>query len=420
VQLLAELVRCLYWFNPLAWLACRQLRLEGEKACDNAVLSLGIPATTYASHLVDLARTFSEPPLPTAAMARPSTLERRILAMLAEHRHRLPMTRATRFASTSALLLLTVAVAGAGPSRQTASATVSGFVLDPSGSGMSGANVTASRLGPPLTGQAGAQVISVRFTDASVIEVLDYIGKLSGTSMSYDAAVKDRTISVALDRVRVPQAFAETAALGELWYRVSNDGGIFVFPDPTNTRYGASTDGAGYFELHGLSAGSYFLQVRRAGFASFQDNVSVDDGQLLQRNIALNIGTLEETITVRDGPSSDGRTPPAVRSPRVGPARPCVTSPSGGRITPPLKIRDVRPEYPPNLGPIDGDGRVLLEARIGIDGFVKDVRPAAPVDERIRDAAVAAVRQWQFTPTYLNCVPVEVTMTVTVNFVPQR
>jgi periplasmic protein TonB len=31
-------------------------------------------------------------------------------------------------------------------------------------------------------------------------------------------------------------------------------------------------------------------------------------------------------------------------------------------------------------------------------------------------AATDAVRQWQFTPTYLNNAPVDVVMTVTVNF----
>src|SRR6185436_12274721 len=35
VQILAELVRCTYWFNPLMWWVCSRLRQEGERACDD-------------------------------------------------------------------------------------------------------------------------------------------------------------------------------------------------------------------------------------------------------------------------------------------------------------------------------------------------------------------------------------------------
>ena len=85
VQFAAEAVRAVYWFNPLYWIACRLLRRESEQACDDAVLRLGVPARDYALHLVDVARSCRSSALPVAAvmpMARPSTLERRISAML--------------------------------------------------------------------------------------------------------------------------------------------------------------------------------------------------------------------------------------------------------------------------------------------------------------------------------------------------
>jgi beta-lactamase regulating signal transducer with metallopeptidase domain len=58
-QMGAELLRALYWFNPLAWIACTRLRRESERACDDAVLARGVEATEYATELMHLARGFS-------------------------------------------------------------------------------------------------------------------------------------------------------------------------------------------------------------------------------------------------------------------------------------------------------------------------------------------------------------------------
>ena len=58
-----------------------------------------------------------------------------------------------------------------------------------------------------------------------------------------------------------------------------------------------------------------------------------------------------------------------------------------------------------------------LDALIGTDGSVVFVRVvSANVHPDFADAAAEAVRQWKFSPTLLNGKPVEVLMTVTVNF----
>ena len=61
---------------------------------------------------------------------------------------------------------------------------------------------------------------------------------------------------------------------------------------------------------------------------------------------------------------------------------------------------------------------MILEAVIGPDGRVTDVKVLRAV-ALLDDAAIAAVRQWKYTPTLLNGVPVPVIMTVTVNFTMQ-
>ena len=55
-QMTAELLRSIYWFNPLMWIASTRLRRESEQACDDEVLNLGIDGPDYAGHLLDLAR----------------------------------------------------------------------------------------------------------------------------------------------------------------------------------------------------------------------------------------------------------------------------------------------------------------------------------------------------------------------------
>ena len=63
-------------------------------------------------------------------------------------------------------------------------------------------------------------------------------------------------------------------------------------------------------------------------------------------------------------------------------------------------------------------GVVIIEARIEADGTVGDARVLRSIP-MLDDAAVGAVRQWEFTPTLMNGVPVPVIMTVTVNFTLQ-
>ena len=87
---LARLVCAIYWFHPLVWTAWRQLALEAERACDDAVLRRS-EATAYADQLVDLARRLSMAArVPHLGMANRSGLSRRIAALLDGRQHRGP------------------------------------------------------------------------------------------------------------------------------------------------------------------------------------------------------------------------------------------------------------------------------------------------------------------------------------------
>jgi len=104
--------------------------------------------------------------------------------------------------------------------------------------------------------------------------------------------------------------------------------------------------------------------------------------------------------------------PPPPPPPPAAPVR------VGGNIKPPQKTRDVRPVYPPIAQSARVQGIVIIEATIGPDGAVKDAKVLRSIP-LLDQAALDAVRQWVFTPTLLNGVPVPVIMTVTVQFTLQ-
>jgi len=87
----------------------------------------------------------------------------------------------------------------------------------------------------------------------------------------------------------------------------------------------------------------------------------------------------------------------------------------GGQIKPPTQISKVQPVYPLIAQSARVSGVVILEAVIGVDGRVTDARVLRSIP-LLDQAALDAVRQWVYTPTLMNGVPVPIIMTVTVTF----
>lgn len=96
--------------------------------------------------------------------------------------------------------------------------------------------------------------------------------------------------------------------------------------------------------------------------------------------------------------------PPPVQAVRVG-----------GQIKEPKKVKNVEPVYPDIAKQARVQGIVILECTISPQGRVTDVKVLRGIP-LLNESAVAAVKQWVYSPTLLNGVPVPVIMTVTVNF----
>ena len=330
IQLAGEVACAINWFNPLFWIACARLRRESEYACDDVVLDLGIGGTSYATHLIDLARTFSvhgRTWLPAPSIARPSTLERRVRAMLNPHTDRRPVSALRRAAAALFLLAVAVPIAAASQSLF----TTNGRVTDPSG---------------------------LPLPDATV--------RLASTTS--DAVHETRT------------------------------------------------DASGSFQLADVAPGEYLLSARSPGFSSPRQRIRLNGAVTLA--LQLQVGTLRETVTVRGGgtsePTAAARTVTTAPSSATVPA--CGTTDVGGNIKPPRKVKDVRPRFKQAWVDASQEGDVLLQALIGTDGRVKNVEVVSPTQADMEEEAIAAVTQWEFTPTYLNCQAIEVRMFVTVAF----
>jgi len=115
-QWLARLACSVYWFNPLVWVAARQMCVERERACDDLVLSGGFKASEYAGHLLEIARSFQRVPLAAAiAMARSTELEGRISAIVDGSRSRRGPRAVALVMSCAAVFALLAAVAAQKP-----------------------------------------------------------------------------------------------------------------------------------------------------------------------------------------------------------------------------------------------------------------------------------------------------------------
>jgi TonB family protein len=326
VQIAAQTLLTILWFNPLMWVACARLRRESEQACDDAVLARGVSAREYAGHLLDLARQCRRREFPWAAaatpMAHPSTLERRIAAMLNPRLNRTALSRRAVVLTAFVLLAVTLPTA-AFRAAQAPPAALAGTVYDATGAVMPGV--------------------------------------------------------------------------------------VLTLEDAQQIKWEATTNASGRFDFPLIGAGRYMITATLPGFRQLRQEFDLRNPRDWDRAVTLQVGDLQETVTV-----SERRVPAA-----AAPSRPRGPQPVrvGGNIRVPMKELDVHPVYPQTMRDAGREGVVPLDAIIGRDGTVTSVRVlSAQVHPDFAIAAVDAVRQWRFSPTLLNGTPVEVVMTVSVRF----
>ena len=424
VNLVQCVVETLLFYHPAVWWVSRRIRVEREHCCDDLAASLCDSRLTYATALASLETLRAATP----ALAMPATggvLLHRIrrlveprcpsipdfsggfamcviptLLLLVTHLPAMPpATRGTDvdMAAMSNVVGLPDVIAPTAVQPQIMTGSIAGMVTDQQGGTIPGATVTlVSAVSASGAGAAGA-------------------GAAAST---------------------IPRAAVKRSA-------TTDPMGRFLFPD--------------------VPAGAHDITVTLVGFKTWRNRVQLASGQRAAMEVRLEVGSVSETILLRgSAPGAqvdvgqgantsriaaahleaarnyyeqgrladaeamtvralellraemDARSVPTVapRDPPTGPIR------VGGSIREPKKIRHIAPIYPPESQRAGIQGYVILEALIAKDGTVKEAKVlgATNGDQGLSDAALEAVRQWEYTPTLLNGVPVEVLMNVTVHF----
>jgi TonB family protein len=167
------------------------------------------------------------------------------------------------------------------------------------------------------------------------------------------------------------------------------------------------TGAGGEYQLPTLAAGKYNVEVEARGFARYKlEGVVLNAGVPEQVDVKLDLGKVSESITVvGKGPRPAPVTAGAPRRIRVG-----------GNVQATRLLHQTRPVYPPELQAAGIEGTVLMRAVISVQGNLIGLSVINTVDPGLAKAAMDAARQWQYTPTLLNGVPVEVATTISVNF----
>jgi general secretion pathway protein D len=83
----------------------------------------------------------------------------------------------------------------------------------------------------PILNPASREPLNIRFNNASLRDVLNFIGNATGINITYDRDVVDRPTTIQLDGVTLEQALNQIMTIGQLSYKIQTERAIFVFPD---------------------------------------------------------------------------------------------------------------------------------------------------------------------------------------------
>jgi TonB family protein len=357
VHLAAKLACAVNWFNPLFWMAYSRLCQESERACDDAVLNLGVDRRDYATHLLEIARalTVDRDLAPALAMARPTNIERRFRALLDASSSRRPPTR--RLACTVAFMVLLAVLPLAAINIPAPHATIS---------------IRTAGL-PPLPESAGS------FPGAAMVTAIRDV-RTNDSAMAGDPVTPPSVLEYSTPPLYSDEARSRRIeGIVTLEVQVSASGHADVLQVLKGLGFGLDENAR-------LAVRTWvFVPARRQGRPI--DSTTVIDIPFSLANEALNELIANDMAT------------------RVGPG-----------IVPPRVVRRVAVPHGATVQSAVRTGAVVLDFVLLEDGTPKIVRITRSIDPALDQAAVHTFEQWRFSPALKDGVPVKVRMNAEVTF----
>ena len=428
-HLLARTAAAVYWWNPLAWIALRELLKERERAADDVVLNLGTRASEYASHLLEVARTMNPCRATRSvaiAMARPAQLEIRLAAILDPSINRKTPSRASAFAAAF-LAVAMIAPLAAVRAQDTKSATIPADVDAAIRSAIAQKNhevldnaaKAAEQLRKFDTAQQLLQSAAEIRADVSGRQSVDYgmgllkLGDLESKRNLRDSAEEfySRAAKILGDR---PEAARALMYLGT----------------------------SAVLRKDYLKALDYLQRIQRIDPVHSGDAVMwMAVVQMLEKETAEADNLFKNAVSLQNAKSpeaivtmkvyaqflrSQGRKDEAddldARATAAQNANAQLAAPGngvyriGGGVTPPKILQKVEPGYSEVARAAGLQGMVAVSTEVGPDGFARNFRILKRLGLGLEDKAIEAISQWQFQPGTKDGQPVTVIATIEVNF----
>ena len=436
-HLLARIALSLNWWNPLAWSAWREFLKERERATDDLVLQAGARASDYAGHLLDVARTMQTAPAmgwAAIAMARPSQLEGRLLAILDPAVNRQCPRRAS--AGLIALLaVVAIAPLAAMQSQDSAQsvapdvdATIRAANAQKNHEMLENAATAFENLRQFDTARQLLESAAAIRAEVSGQKSTEYaIGLLKLGELeqrrNLDRSAEDfyqRAAQILGDRPTASKAllYLGTSALIRKDYQTAVDHFQHVQRiDPAHA--GIATMWVALVrerEKNYVEAESLFQNALRLENPLSADAATtmVLYGQLLRQQ-----GRLDEASQL-DQKAADIRRSSAGVQVGTGVSSTFATSAGvyrvGGGVSAPRLMYKVEPAYSEMARAAKYQGTVTLYVEVDVNGRATNVRVLRGLGMGLDEQAIQAVSQWRFTPGMKDGNPVPVAASIEVNF----
>lgn len=372
----ATLACALYWLHPLAWRALHRALAMRERAADDFVLARGARPSDYAHNLLEIARSLNAPRLcGSAAMARPSQLEGRLVAILDNNASRDAVSRRFSIVAAMSSLAIALALAGFQPVRAQGSVTV-----------------------------ADAALASYDFDRAVKLygDLLADTERKHGPGSAEFGRVLVKTgvaLAASGQSAMAAQSFSRAAAILEA--AAPNDPALAeaLYRSAVRTR-----DDALARDLYTRS----LAVARRSGN-------EVVAAQVLHNLALLTTDAAEKEHYLQEATQIERARPARASDP--APARPPAgVYRVGDGVEPPKLLSKMEPQYSDEARAAKIQGTVTLYAEVSAEGMPQNVRVTRPLGLGLDEQAVRAVQQWRFEPGTKDGAPVTVAATIEVNF----